>query len=289
MKRKHLIFLGIFLIALDIGIISRFVPLAVYQFVLILGIVMIVLGAVNFQNMHMPRILLQPRPVRQPQPTPMDIFQSLPRYNIQLSDRTVKRNFYKDIPAIITTNITKRTDEYSVSNFIAIDVETTGLKPATNRIISISAIRFEDWEPMEIFYTLINPQTHIPEEATQINNITDEMVANAPTFSQVADSLMEFVGNSNLVGHKIQFDLAFLYCSGLNLLNKHLKFFDTLELSQYLIKKLRRENNLLGYVDDYKLPTLCRHFRIPIRSFHNAGYDSYAAGLLFEEIVSHKL
>ena len=219
----------------------------------------------------------------------VNVVKDLRRSDIKLSEAKLKRNFYKDIPEIKTQNITRRNDIYSISNFVVIDVETTGLKPATNRIISISAIRFEDWQPKEIFNTFINPQTDIPVEATRINHITNDMVVDAPTFSQIAESLSEFIGNSNLVGHNIAFDLAFLYCSGLNLMDKGIKFFDTLQLSKYLLQGIEKSSGYLGYVKDYKLSTLCRYFNINISSLHDAKNDSYATGLLFEKIVKYKI
>ena len=155
--------------------------------------------------------------------------------------------------------------------------------------MSVSAIRFEDWEPVEIFYTLVNPQASIHAEATKVNHITDNMVANAPTFSQVAESLSEFVGKTNLVGHNIAFDLAFLYCSGLNLIDRGIKFYDTLQLSQYLINSSEKTGTYIDYVRNYKLSTLCQHFNIRITNFHNSSVDCYAAGLLFEKIVKYKI
>lgn len=283
MKRSHLIFLGILIIILDIAIISRFANLRVYQIVLIIGFVLILSGVFSRRNK------VSSAPALQTQRNPVDIFKVLPRYNIRLTDKSIKRNFYKYIPEIKTSNITRRTDVYSISNFIAIDIETTGLKPATDRIISITAIRFEGWEPVEVFYTLLNPQVSISPDATQVNGITNEMVANAPLFSQVVDSLVEFIESYNLVGHNIQFDLAFLYCSGLNLLDKKIKFFDTLELSKYTLEQLKRNGNYLGYVDDYKLITLCRHFNIPVMNFCSAGYACFATGLLFDKLIGMKI
>lgn len=285
MTKKKMIIVGAVLALIDMLLISRFAPLPVYQIILLASIGLIAFGILEFKGKKKDKAQAN----QQSGGNTLDLFQDLKKYDIKLSNAKIKRNFYKNIPEIKTQNVTKRNDIYSISNFIVIDVETTGLKPATNRIISISAIRFEDWQPKEIFNTFINPQTDIPVEATRINHITNDMVVDAPTFSQIAESLSEFIGNSNLVGHNIAFDLAFLYCSGLNLMDKGIKFYDTLQLSQYLLQGIEKSSDYLSYVKDYKLSTLCRYFNIKISSLHDAKNDSYATGLLFEKIVKYKI
>ena len=283
MKKKKMIISGAALALIDMLLISQFAPLPVYQIILLASIGLIVFGILESKGKKKDKMQ------ENQQSNTLYLFHDLKKYDIKLSDAKIKRNFYKNIPEIKTQNVTKRNDIYSISNFIAIDVETTGLKPATDRIVSVSAIRFEDWEPVELFYTLVNPQTSIPAETTKINHIDDNTVANAPTFPQVAESLSEFIGKSNLVGHNIAFDLAFLYCSGLNLIDRGIKFYDTLQLSQYLMNSSEKTGTYLDYVRDYKLSTLCQHFNIRITNFHNSGVDSYAAGLLFEKIVKYKI
>ena len=285
MTKKKMIISGVALALIDILLISRFAPLPVYQIIMLASIGLIVFGILESKGKKKDKTQENQQSVC----NTLNLFHDLKKYDIKISSAKIKRNFYKNIPEIKTQNVTKRNDIYSISNFIAIDVETTGLKPATDRIVSVTAIRFEDWEPVEFFYTLVNPQTSIPVEATKINHITDNMVANAPTFPQVAESLSEFIGKSNLVGHNIAFDLAFLYCSGLNLIDRGIKFYDTLKLSQYLMNSSEKTGTYLDYVRNYKLSTLCQHFNIRITNFHNSGVDSYATGLLFEKIVKYKI
>ena len=185
MTKKKMIISGVALALIDILLISRFAPLPVYQIILLASIGLIVFGILESKGKKKDKT----QENQQSGCNTLNLFHNLKKYDIKISNAKIKRNFYKNIPEIKTQNVTKRNDIYSISNFIAIDVETTGLKPATDRIVSVSAIRFEDWEPIEFFYTLVNPQTSIPVEATKINHITDNMVANAPTFPQVAESL----------------------------------------------------------------------------------------------------
>jgi DNA polymerase-3 subunit epsilon len=89
------------------------------------------------------------------------------------------------------------------------DIETTGLNKETDRIIEIAA-----YDPLnkKSFTSLVNPGIPIPEEATKIHSITNEMVANAPSFKEVSEKFIEFcTTDSVLIAHNNDsFDLHFL-------------------------------------------------------------------------------
>lgn len=89
------------------------------------------------------------------------------------------------------------------------DTETTGIRPSTDRVIEIAAY---DPERQKSFERLINPGCPIPKEATEIHKITNEMVANAPTFQQVAKEFREFCeGDVVLIAHNNDaFDALFI-------------------------------------------------------------------------------
>ncbi len=85
------------------------------------------------------------------------------------------------------------------------DTETTGLNPATNRIIEITLYTDEGW-----YSKLLNPGVAVPENITGITGITTEMVADAPTFAEVAPELLRRFEGRAAVAHNAQFDMAFL-------------------------------------------------------------------------------
>ena len=94
---------------------------------------------------------------------------------------------------------------------IFFDLETTGVDTANDRIVEISMIKImPDGE--EIVRTRrINPQMHIPEQATAIHGITDEMVKDEPTFAQIAKSLAQFIEGCDFGGfNSNRFDLPML-------------------------------------------------------------------------------
>ena len=91
------------------------------------------------------------------------------------------------------------------------DLETTGVDTAKDRIVEVSMIKImPDGE--EIVRTRrINPQMHIPEQATAIHGITDEDVKDAPTFAQVAKSMAQFIEGCDFGGfNSNRFDLPML-------------------------------------------------------------------------------
>ncbi len=91
------------------------------------------------------------------------------------------------------------------------DLETTGLQITKDRIVQIAVIKlFEDGHT-ETFNELVNPGQTITAEISAIHGITNEMVANAPSFETLAPRLLDFIGNSDLAGYNSnKFDIPVL-------------------------------------------------------------------------------
>ena len=89
------------------------------------------------------------------------------------------------------------------------DTETTGVRPAEDCIIEIAAFNAHSKQE---FSMLVNPGRPIPKEATAIHGISDEMVANAPSFAEVGQAFIDFVGEDGvLIAHNNDnFDRHFL-------------------------------------------------------------------------------
>ena len=101
---------------------------------------------------------------------------------------------------------------------VVVDVETTGLDPETDRIVSVSMLR-ADFSALQhnpnrlegdTLDALFNPQCKIPPAATQIHGITDEDVADNGPFAESAQQVREFIGARPIIAHNAAFDKAFL-------------------------------------------------------------------------------
>ena len=105
----------------------------------------------------------------------------------------------------------KLLNEY-IEDYVVFDLETTGVSPYNDEVIEISAVKARKGKVVEEFSELVNPQRTIPFAASRVNNITDDMVSDAPFFDEVLRHFLEFVGEDVLVGHNIQsFDMKFIY------------------------------------------------------------------------------
>nr|MDA8107844.1 3'-5' exonuclease [Betaproteobacteria bacterium] len=91
-----------------------------------------------------------------------------------------------------------------------VDLETTGANAARDRITEIAVIEVEAGKLSGEWSTLVNPETPIPPAIQALTGITNDMVAGAPTFGQLADALSERLAGRVLVAHNARFDYGFL-------------------------------------------------------------------------------
>lgn len=91
------------------------------------------------------------------------------------------------------------------------DIESTGLDTATDKIVSISILKvMPDYSTIKKT-ALLNPKKPIDPKATEVHGITNEMVADKPSFSQVSKSLHEFISECDLAGYNSNnFDIPLL-------------------------------------------------------------------------------
>ena len=91
------------------------------------------------------------------------------------------------------------------------DLETTGLQITKDRIVQIAIIKMLPDGQQVTFNELVNPEQNIPDEIAAIHGITNEMVINAPTFKELAPSVIDFIGESDLAGYNSnKFDIPVL-------------------------------------------------------------------------------
>ncbi len=91
------------------------------------------------------------------------------------------------------------------------DLETTGVDVSQDRIVEISVIKLNPDGSEEVLTELVNPGMPIPKESSDIHGITDEKVADKPTFKELAPKIKAFIGNSDLSGYNcLKFDVPLM-------------------------------------------------------------------------------
>ena len=152
---------------------------------------------------------------------------------------------------------------------IFLDIETTGLSYKENhRIVEIACIETKELIPTKkIFHKILNPDRNVPDEAFKIHGFSTEFLKDKPKFSEIADELLSFIKENDLIIHNASFDIPFINHE-LRMLKKNIisknKIIDTLELAR---SKFPGTSN--------SLDALCRRFNIDLsaRVKHNAVLD----------------
>jgi DNA polymerase III epsilon subunit family exonuclease len=94
--------------------------------------------------------------------------------------------------------------------YAIVDIETTGGYAAANGIIEISIQLFDGEQVVETFETLVNPYQAIPRYIQGFTGITNEMVQDAPPFTDVAQKVFELLQGTVFVAHNVNFDYSFV-------------------------------------------------------------------------------
>lgn len=159
-----------------------------------------------------------------------------------------------------------------IKDYIALDLETSGLNPSDDKIIEIGMIKVIDGDIAEQYTNLINPREKLTQRITQLTGITDEMVADKPPISDVIADIAEFVGELPLLGHNIIFDYSFLKKACVN---------NNIAFEKMGIDTLKIARRLLPEVEHKNLDYLCEHFHINPGNSHRALDDALSAHRLY--------
>jgi predicted DnaQ family exonuclease/DinG family helicase len=164
----------------------------------------------------------------------------------------------------------ERSETFPVPDFIALDVETTGLDFKSDRIIEIGAVKFLDGKVSGEFSTFVNAGVEIPSHITDLTGIRNEDISSAPSFAEVADNLLNFIGNFPLCGHQVEFDTTFI--------NEEFKRIHREPLSRQLIDTALFSRILLGPDQRYSLKSVSEFLEVDLNNAHRALNDARASG-----------
>ena len=156
------------------------------------------------------------------------------------------------------------------SEYVAFDIETTGLKVKQEAITEIGAVVIKNGEIGERFQTFVDPGRHLTPEIIALTGITDQMLQGAPKPAEALAKFLAFVKGRPLVAHNAEFDIGFIRegCRQAGL-DFDPTYVDTLVLAQNLLPELKK----------FTLDTVAEHLRLPAFQHHRASDDAATCGL----------
>ncbi|HYM94766.1 MAG TPA: exonuclease domain-containing protein, partial [Chitinophagaceae bacterium] len=162
--------------------------------------------------------------------------------------------------------------------YAIVDIETTGGYAAACGITEISILVFDGNKIVEKFQTLVNPCQPIPRYIQAFTGISNEMVANAPKFEEIAEKIFSTLQDKIFIAHNVNFDYSFikagLLASGY----------------QFTPKKLctvRLSRKIFPGFPSYSLENLCQSLQIKIMDRHRAGGDAEATVKVFQKLLKN--
>lgn len=164
--------------------------------------------------------------------------------------------------------------------YVVVDVETTGGRPPNDRVTEIGAVKIQHGKVIDEWQSLINPEKRIPHFIMQLTGITNAMVADAPTFAEIADDFAAFMGNAIFVAHNVNFDHGFI-ASEYRRLERRFHY-----PKLCTVASMRRYYPGLAA---YGLAPLTRHFAIELTDHHRALADARAAAHLLNLVNERRL
>lgn len=159
---------------------------------------------------------------------------------------------------------------------VALDLETTWVDSKNDKILEVALVKFDEntFEIIDTFSTLINPWIPIPEVISNITNIFDQDVVNAPFFDdEQKDKIEKFIEDSPILWHNTNFDRDFLLKNGIDIEENIV--LDTFTLA----------NIIFPYEKSLNLGNLCQSFWIDLKDAHRALDDTIGTIKLFQKIT----
>ena len=164
--------------------------------------------------------------------------------------------------------------------YVVVDVETTGGKGDEHRMTEVGAVKVRNGVITDRFHSLLNPQRSIPGSITRLTGISQEMVASAPTFGEIADDFENFLADGIFVAHNVGFDYRFVAA-------EFARLGRTFRRARLCTCSGMRKH-YPGH-RSYSLASLCSAYDIPLKQHHRALCDAEAAAQLLLIINERRL
>ena len=165
------------------------------------------------------------------------------------------------------------------ATYVSFDLETTGFSVIHDGITEFGAVKIKNGEVIDRLQSFVNPGKKIGTRVSQLTNITNEMVADAPTIKEFLPQILEFFGDAILVAHNAKFDIGFL--------NESLKRLNQKPITNPVIDSLALARAIMKPMKSYRLGNVCRVYRVNYDDdvAHRADYDAEVLGAVFTTML----
>ena len=163
-----------------------------------------------------------------------------------------------------------------ISDYIAIDLETTGIRLSKDKIIEVGLLKVKDSHIIDTFSCVINPDMQVDDKILELTKISKNELENAKRIHEVINHIVDFCEEYVLLGHNTIFDYSFVKKEA----NRAGLEFEKRGIDTYkLCKKVLPENVRKNLTD------ACDYFGIERKNSHRAFSDAYYTHVLFQEII----
>ena len=165
-----------------------------------------------------------------------------------------------------------------ISDYIAIDLETTGIRLSKDKIIEVGLLKVKDSHIIDTFSCVINPDMQVDDKILELTKISKNELENAKRIHEVINHIVDFCEEYVLLGHNTIFDYSFVKKeanrAGLEFEKRGI---DTYKLCKKVLPENVRKN----------LTEACDYFGIERKNSHRAFSDAYYTHVLFQEIIKN--
>lgn len=186
----------------------------------------------------------------------------------------VEVNFVDEQAFRITTPI-EEDISLKEATYVVFDIETTGLSATRDKIIEIGAVKMSANTIKERFQIFVNPGEELSTFTTELTDITDEMLKDAPTIKEALPQFLDFAKDAILVAHNATFDIGHIEenAKALHLPFDASKVIDTLNAARYFYHdKMKRFN----------LKAVASYFKVKQEQHHRADDDAFVTANIWK-------
>ena len=162
-----------------------------------------------------------------------------------------------------------------MKDYVAFDLETTGLSPDSDQIIEIGAVKIRDGKISGKYNCIIHPEIEVSDFIINLTGISRDMLRKGIPLKEGVEEFLEFSGDLPVLGHNVMFDYKFMKMAAASFKYPFEKTgVDTLKVARKLLTGLENK----------KLETLCAHYHYVNQAAHRAYDDALATAVVFEQM-----